>query len=48
LKIVDELDELKYFIVTGADDTKLKSDINKALETMKKDGTPDAIISKWD
>ncbi|MDR2778835.1 MAG: ABC transporter substrate-binding protein/permease [Puniceicoccales bacterium] len=48
LKIIDEVDEIKYSIVSTSNNSKLMAAINDAIEHMKRDGALDALVSKWD
>ncbi|MDR1413538.1 MAG: ABC transporter substrate-binding protein/permease [Puniceicoccales bacterium] len=47
LKIVDEFGELKYSIALAKGNDELLAKVNRAIDAMKKDGSLDAIISKW-
>ncbi|MDR1528566.1 MAG: ABC transporter substrate-binding protein/permease [Puniceicoccales bacterium] len=48
LKIVDELDETKYSIVSAPGNRELMTAINEIIGDMQRDGSLDAIVSKWD
>ncbi|MDR1595754.1 MAG: ABC transporter substrate-binding protein/permease [Puniceicoccales bacterium] len=47
LKIVDEVGESRYSIVVIDKNRQLMNEINGAIATMKRDGTLEKIISKW-
>ncbi|MDR1401619.1 MAG: ABC transporter substrate-binding protein/permease [Puniceicoccales bacterium] len=47
LKIMDEFEEVKYSIALAKGNDKLLAEINQAIDAMKKDGSLNAIISKW-
>jgi polar amino acid transport system substrate-binding protein len=47
LKIIDELDEIRYSIVLAPQNGKLMAAINDVIGNMKRDGSLDAIVSKW-
>ncbi|MDR1232679.1 MAG: ABC transporter substrate-binding protein/permease [Puniceicoccales bacterium] len=47
LKIVDELDEIKYSIVSTPKNSELMAAINDIIGDMQRDGSLDAIVSKW-
>ncbi|MDR2432637.1 MAG: ABC transporter substrate-binding protein/permease [Puniceicoccales bacterium] len=48
LKIIDELDETRYSIVSAPSNRELMAAINDIIEDMQRDGSLDAIVSKWD
>ncbi|MDR1457538.1 MAG: ABC transporter substrate-binding protein/permease [Puniceicoccales bacterium] len=48
LKIIDELDETRYSIVSAPRNRELMAAINDVLGGMQRDGSLDAIVSKWD
>jgi polar amino acid transport system substrate-binding protein len=47
LKIIDEFRESRYSFVLRLGNDDLLQQINSAIETMKADGSLDAIINKW-
>jgi polar amino acid transport system substrate-binding protein len=47
LRIVDSVDEVKYSIAADPRNCALMEEINRAIRVMKKDGSLDAIVAKW-
>ncbi|MDR2776608.1 MAG: ABC transporter substrate-binding protein/permease [Puniceicoccales bacterium] len=48
LKIADEFDEIKYSVVSTPRNSELMAAINDIIRDMQRDGSLDAIVSKWD
>ncbi|MDR2737982.1 MAG: ABC transporter substrate-binding protein/permease [Puniceicoccales bacterium] len=47
LKIVDEFEDVRYSVVSLRGHEALMGEINGAIDRMKKDGSLDAIVTKW-